>query len=119
MSIRGDIEELKNIELEIKRLNTQLTKWRKKRTEVKNRIDEYLVSKDQPGTKYGDIAIYRNEKEKHSKKGIKKKDIDEQILSLFKNNGINNAKDMYEELNNIIKGPKVITSDIKMKKIQT
>lgn len=118
MSIRGDIEELKNIEIEIKRLNTQLTKWRKKRNEIKNKIDDYLVSKDQPGTKYGDIAIFRDEKEKYSKKGIKKKDTDEQIILFFKNKGINNPKDAYDELNTIIKGNKVITSDIKIKKIK-
>lgn len=117
MSIRSDIEELKSIEIEIKRLNSILNVWRKKRIQIKERINEYLISKDQPGTKCGDIAIIRKETEKYSTKGIKRKDKDEQIITFLSNKGIRNASEIYTELYEIMKGPKVIESQIKIQKI--
>lgn len=117
MSIKGDIKELEDIEIEIKRINTQLNALRNKRNILKSNINQYLQAKDQPGVKYGNIAIIREEKEKFTSKGIKKKDKQDKAISILKQYGINNPKDVFNEIQNSLKGEKIVDSVIKVKKI--
>jgi seryl-tRNA synthetase len=118
MSIRGDVEELKMLDVEIKRLNKQTTDLRKHRNEVKSRIDLYLREKDQPGVKWGDITIRREETEKRMTKGRNKKDKEDDVIAVLTKNGISDPKRIFEEVAEAMKGPKVTTSDIKIKKIK-
>lgn len=117
MSIKGDTIELQKLDMEIKRLNKQINELRKKRNLLKSNIDQYLESKQLPGVKCGNVAIIREEKEKYSSKGIKKSDKEELAISLLKERGITNAKEVYKELQDTLKGEKVIESTIKLKNI--
>ena len=73
MSIKGDIEELKGLNTEIKRLNAQLHKLRLSRKAVEGRIADYFKNKDLPGAKLNDAVILVDNKPKFVYKSPKQK----------------------------------------------
>lgn len=76
MSIRGKVEELQSIKREITASCKRTSKLRKREKELKIEIDEYLTYKDQPGLKYGNMAIIRDTKPTRKPKKKKERERD-------------------------------------------
>jgi hypothetical protein len=118
MSIRGDIEELKRVEAEIKNLNNHVNIWRKRRTDIKKRISDYFESRNEPGAKDGNIAIICNKKERSVGKKKKEEKV-EDSLYILKKHGVHDARNVLEEILKTMKGPTEIVSDVKIRKIKS
>lgn len=69
--ITGYVSEYKQLNVEIKRINTQVRKLKKRRKEVESYILKYLESTKYPGVKYQGVAFYKDLKKT---KVTKKKD---------------------------------------------
>ena len=119
MSIQNDIEEIKRIELEMKRLNKIIIQLRKQKHEAKQRIDSFLEHKNQIGAKYGNLAIMRTEKEKRQTIGRTKRIKEDEGITVLKRFGLdeNDAKEVFKELTETLRGPKISVNDIIIQKI--
>jgi hypothetical protein len=115
MSIKGDVNELNLINAEIKQLGTRSRTLRKKAKEVEARIITYLNEKEQPGLKYNGTAIVIENKNKRASKKSKDREFD--ALQILKNNGIQNARDILDEIMEARKGQSIPNQKIKIKKL--
>jgi hypothetical protein len=115
MSIKLYVDELEQLQHEIKRNNETNRKLRLRTSELENYISEYLVQKGQHGLKYNGKAIVIESKEYRPVK--KKKDKDADIISLLQEIGCNDPKDAYNRIIEAQKGEPVEKQKIKFKKI--
>ena len=116
MSIKGDVNELKQINTEIKRVSEHLRNLRKMAKEIETRIINYLSEKEQPGLKYKGNAIILENKLKREHK--KNKDKQEDALKVLKNYGIENPDEVLSEIMEARKGEKIEQQKIKFKNIE-
>ena len=116
MSIVNYVNELKNINAEIKRLTQQTTVLRKRAKTVEQNIIEFLNEKDQHGVKFQDTAIVVETKPKWTYKG--KKDKDEDSIRILEEHGISNPRDVLDELFKARKGDEIESKKIKITKIK-
>ena len=115
MSIQHDVQELKNINIEIQRHRKEMTKLRKRATEIEKNIIGYLNEKEQPGVKYQQTAIIIENKTKRI--GKKQKEVDDDSIRILEQNGISNAKDVLNQLLESRRGDKVALQKVKMQNI--
>ena len=116
MSIRNYIDEIKNLNIELKRLNKASAIIRKNIKDVEKNIIDYLEKKEQPGVKYQDFAVVVENKTKHVSK--KKKDIEEDSLRILEQYGISNPKSVLNEILHARKGEEVDNKKLKIKKLK-
>jgi hypothetical protein len=116
MSIVNYVNELKNINLEIKRLTQQTTALRKRAKSIEQNIIEFLNEKEQHGVKFQDTAIVVETKPKWTYKG--KKDKDEDSIRILEEHGISNPRDVLDELFKARKGDEIESKKIKITKIK-
>ena len=115
MSIKGYVEELEQLQLEIKRNNTRNRFLHQRVKELETNIAEYLAEKGQHGLKYKGKAIIVEQKERRLAK--KKKDKEADIITLFEELGVDNPQDAYTRLVDTQKGDPVEQRKIKFKKL--
>lgn len=115
MSIKGYVDELEQIQIEIKRNNTRNRSLRQRLKELEANIADYLAQKGQHGLKYNGHAIVVEQKEKRAVKKKKEKEAD--TLSLFEDLGIDNPQEAYVKLQEVQKGDPVEQMQIKFKKL--
>lgn len=116
MSIQNYIDELKNLNIELKRLNKASAIIRKNIKESEKNIIEYLNEKDQPGVKYQDFAIVLENSQKRVTK--KKKDIEEDSIRVLEEYGLSNPKSVLEKILEARKGEEIDSQKIKIKKLK-
>lgn len=116
MSIKGEVNELKNINVEIKRVSLYLRNLRQQAKDSEKRIIDYLNEKEQPGLKYEGNAILVENKTK--RKIRKKTELQEDALRILRENGVHNASSVLEELMESRKGESVDHQKLKIKKLQ-
>lgn len=116
MSIKKYIDELEQINIEIKRNFNRNKLLRKRSKELEKNIAEYLVSKNQPGIKYKDKAILLDNKPKIKRKTKKEREND--AISYLKELGISTPKEVYLSLQNVQKGHPIDENTIKFKSIK-
>lgn len=114
--IVGDVNELKNIGEEIKRLNVRMRQLRNRYKEVESKICSFLKEKDQPGLKYKGMAIFAEDKEYRQYKNPKIKKDD--AASILKQYGISDSSKIIEEIVEAMKGPTQSKKKIKLKQIK-
>ena len=95
-AIQNYINELKSLNIELKRLNKAAHLIRQRMKEVEKNVIEYLKEKEQPGVKYQDMAIVIENKTKRINKS--KKDIEEDSLKVLEEYGISNPKEVLDEI---------------------
>lgn len=117
MSIKNYVDELESINLEIKRNNMRNKQLRTRAKELEKNISEYLYSKNQTGLKYKGQAILVESKEVRTAK--KKKEKQEDVISLLSQLGVSNPSDAYVKLLDIQKGEVVEKQKIKFAKLPT
>jgi len=115
--ITGNIRELDNLNIEIKRLAKQLRKLRARKKKIEGDISQYLEETNKPGVKYKGTAIIAENKVKHvrNRKKVDKENDGTYILSQY---GIQNPEKVLKELLEAMKGPKENTTILKFKKIK-
>lgn len=119
--IASIMTELKDLTNEIKKRSLELSKLRKRREELEEKMCKFLEDKGQPGIRHKGLAVIAQDKEKRLPK--KKKDKKEDAVSILKKNGIvNNPETVYEQLIESMKGDmvnkkKVIVTTIQEKGI--
>lgn len=113
-SVYGDLQEVVELEDEIKRLNKQLKDLRIQKKEAEARIYEFLKEKDQIGFKHKDITVTISEKKcRHRKNMEEKKD---EILQVIQSSRDPTSKDSLEEIIHAMKGDLYIKNCIKVQK---
>jgi hypothetical protein len=115
MSIKGDVIELNLINAEIKQLSNRTRSLRKKAKEVEARILNYLQEKEQPGVKYNGTAVIIENKTKRASKKSKDREVD--ALQVLKDNGIQNARDVLDQIIEARKGESIPNQKIRIKKL--
>ena len=116
MSIQNYINEIKNLHIELKRLNKSSAIIRKNIKEAEKNVIEFLREKDQPGVKYQDFAVIVENKPKRISK--KKKDIEEDSMRVLEDYGISNPKAVLAEILEARKGEEIDNQKIKIKKLK-
>jgi len=116
MSIKADVLELESIRSEIKSLNIRRKTLLEKEKIVQQRIQDFLLSKDQLGVKYGNTAIIIEKKETRKTKKAKEKVVDGAMI--LERYGINNPEKVLSELLDSQKGEVVVKEKLKMKKFK-
>lgn len=102
MNVQGDYLQLQRINTEIKRLNGKLGELRRVRTELKERIREYLHATNQPGFQYKGEAVILKTKAKRTMKPAKTRQ--EDALRVLESLGIERPEDAWKQLEEIRKG---------------
>lgn len=115
MSIKAYVDELEQIQAEIKRNNLRNRGLRQRGKELEANIADYLAQKGQHGLKYKGRAIIMESKESRPAKKKKEKDAD--IISLLEEWGLDDPQNAYTRLQDIQKGDPVEQQKIKFKKL--
>ena len=111
--IRSNMKELKDINIEIKRLNYILKGYRERKKELEDKIMEYLERTGQPGIKYEDLIVLAGEKKARDRKKKEEKEYD--VLTLLDQNGVRNSRELYNEILEAMKGEEKVISSLKIK----
>lgn len=109
----SDLRELKNISSEIKRLNMETKLLRLKKKEIEDRIMDYLHTVDQPGVKYGDLIVLS--KERTTRKRLKKKEKEENAVTVLENMGVMNPKEALHAILDSMKGEETVVESLQIK----
>lgn len=113
MSIKGQMNELDEISIEIKLLNDKLTKLRKRKKTIEENIGDYLDSNNKPGFKCNGKIVTKLEKE--TRKRLNKRDKEENMKNILRQYGINDSDTVCNQILNSIKGDSKTISTIKIK----
>lgn len=117
MDIKGNVTELQEIDIEIKRLSQSLKQLRERKKLLEKKIIAFLDSNDQPGVKYNNVALVIEEKNKCVRKKPDQKKQD--CIDILKKYGLNkNADELMVELSFAMKGYSKKEKKIKMRKIK-
>jgi hypothetical protein len=114
--IVSTVNELKEIDIEIKKKRELLTKLNKRKKELEKNIIKYLEQKDQSGLKYKDIAIIAEEKDKHIK--LSKKDKTQKMKSILEKYGVKNTEMALKEITDNVKGEVLSKKILKIKDLK-
>jgi len=109
---RTELIELKNIHTEINRLKNTLKELTTKSKTLTESIHKYLKDTNQQSISYGDFKIEATMKQRRQRKKQAEKEKD--ILNVLQNAGIRDAKRLYQEINNSLKGEVTSESSIKV-----
>jgi len=115
MSIKSYVDELEQLNAEIKRNNCRNKLLRGRVAELEKNITAYLEEKDLNGLKYNGKAVINDNKVVRYQKSKKEKETD--IITLLKNLGVDEPKEAYTKLLDAQKGVAVSQSKIKIKKL--
>lgn len=117
MSIKAYVDELENIEAQIKINNQKNAALRKRVKELKDNIAQFLQEKDQVGLKYKGKAVVLETTEKRLPK--KKAEKQESVMHLLQELGISNTEEVYKQILDVQKGETVEKHNVKIKKLAT
>jgi hypothetical protein len=115
MSISWDVEELKKVNTEIKRLNLQTKTLRKTSKEIELRILDFLYEKKQSGLKHQGTAITVENKQKRPCKRGKDKEND--AIGVLESHGISNAQKVLLEILDARRGDEIEHKSLRIKKL--
>ena len=115
MSIKAYVDELEQIQYEIKSNNTRNKLLRVRVKELEINITQFLNEKGQHGVKYKGRSITVEQQERTTCK--KKKEKEAVIISLFQDLGISDPKEAYSRLKDVQKGEIIAESKLKFKKL--
>lgn len=116
MSIRSYIAELKEYNVELKRLREQTSIIKKKAEDVKQRIAEYLTEKEQDGVRYNDVAVILESKERRAGKKVKDRDGD--ALKVLTSYGVTDPREALNRILEARKGAIVEKHEIKIQPLK-
>ena len=117
-SIQSSVQELKEINIEIKRLTKKASELRKRATSIEKNIISFLNEKELPGVKDNSTAVIIQNKKKTINRN--KKNIEQRSLKILEENGIpiQNAKELLNQILDVRKGEQVELQKVKMQEIR-
>ena len=116
MSIKAYVDELEQVQEEIKRNNKRNALLRVRVRELEASISEYLTAKGQHGLKYKGRAILVQSGEKRGTKSKKEKE--SSIMSLLNESGIEDPDEFYAKLIDVQKKDPVVQTKIKFTRLK-
>jgi hypothetical protein len=96
MSLQHDLDELNNINLEIRRLTNTIREFRKQKKVVEDRVIAFLKNQETQGVRYNDQAVILDNKNIRNKK--KKKEKLDEIHSVLNKYGIKSSDTLIQEI---------------------
>ena len=114
MSIQGELNEIYQINQEMKRLNVELKELRKRKKELEKAVSTYIKANELPGIKHNGTAILIDEKVTRAPRSIKDRDMD--TLRVLKDSGISNPEEVWSKIQEARKGQEIIVDKLKIKK---
>jgi hypothetical protein len=111
-SIQNNVQELKDINTEIKRLQIESKRLKKRAQDIEKNILSYLNEKEQPGLKYQNTAIIIENKAKRV--GRSKKDNDSNAIKILEENGVYNAREILNKIKESGKGEQIQMQKVKL-----
>jgi len=114
-SIQNNVKELKDINTEIKRLQIETKRLKKRAQDIEKNILSYLNEKEQPGLKYQNTAIIIENKAKRV--GRSKKDADSNAIRILEESGVHNAREIFNKIKESGKGEQVQMQKVKLQTI--
>ena len=115
-TIKSYVDELEQIQEEIKRNSKRNSILRVRAKELEYNISEYLASKGQHGLKYKGRAILVQNREKRQTKN--RKDKETSVVSLLQEAGVDDAEELYTRLVDVQKKDPVAETKIKFTKLK-
>ena len=116
MSIQNYVQELKEINIEIKRLKGRTTELKKQAANLEKNIISYLNEKDIPGVKDRDVAIIIENKKKRI--NVSKKNAEQESIKILEAHGIINAKNVLNEILEARRGNNIELQKVKVTEIK-
>jgi len=101
-STLGEVQQLKNINVEIKRLSGQLKNLREKKKMIESNILTYLDKTNKNGATAKDILVLAREKTVNTRKNEKAKSAD--ISAILAHAGVNNVQETVSQVLGALKG---------------
>ena len=115
ISIQSYVQELKEVNTEIKRLQDTIKLMKQRSADLEKQVISYLNEKEQPGVKYKNTAIIIENKPKRL--GKTKKDIESESIRILQESGIANPREVLERITKSRKGDQVQIQKVKLKNI--
>ena len=109
---RSELIELKNTHTEMNRLKGLLKNLADKSKTLTESIHKYLKDSNLQSISYGDFKIEATTKQRRQRK--KKAEKEKDILAVLQKAGIRDAKRLYNEINDSLKGEITTQSSIKV-----
>lgn len=110
--IQSNVQELRNINIEIKNLQARIKQLRNRSTAIEKDILTYLNEKEQPGVKFQNTAIIIENKAKSIKKN--NKDVEKLQVELLRDSGVSNAEEVLKKMSEIKKGDAIQMQKLKI-----
>jgi len=114
-TLKNSVDELKNINSEIKRLKTSLAQLKGRSTVLEKNIIAYLNEKDIPGVKDKDTAVIIENKKKRV--NVSRKNTESECLKILQSHGIENAEAVLKEISDARKGQCIPLQKVKLTEI--
>jgi cytochrome oxidase Cu insertion factor (SCO1/SenC/PrrC family) len=95
-TIKSDIDELTNLNAEIKRTLEQLKKLKKAKEAAEQRVKDYLKQRDLPGVKHKDVIVLIDAKGRKVNKP--KKDADAAMETILAEAGVQNYQEVVKKI---------------------
>lgn len=111
--IANDMKELKAIMSETKKISDKLKELRSRKKQLETNILEYLETNEQPGVKYQELIVLRNEKTTFTKK--KPKEREQEVVRILEENGISDPRNVYKLIGEAGKGEEVSVTRLRVK----
>jgi len=116
VAVKADVNELKKIEAEIRRLNDLIKPLRKRKKEIEGKILTFMQSTGQQGLvklKTNDIEVVAVEKTIRER--VTKAEKEATAIQLLQQSGVQNPKKCYRDLQEMLKGKENVTQALKVK----
>jgi hypothetical protein len=105
-SIRANMNELKSITTEMKKLQAQIKTLKDRKTQVESKLVDYLKTlpddDETKGIKFRDMTVFL--KERKTRQRVKKEDLNQNVYSILSNSGVKNPEEVYKKLKDSMKG---------------
>ena len=102
MSIQNDVLELKSLDMELKRMRKKFKELKQQREDCERRIMEYLDVNEQPGLRMNGTVIMA--RDRNTRKNITKSDKMARGDLLLQQHGICNSQQVLEDLLEVMRG---------------
>jgi hypothetical protein len=105
-AIRANMNELKSITTEMKKLQSQIKVLKDRKTQVESKLVDYLKTlpddDETKGIKFRDMTVFLKERKTHQR--AKKEDVSQNVYNILSSSGVKNPEEVYKKLKDSMKG---------------
>ena len=115
ISVTSSVDELKRVNVSITEHQSEIKKLKKRAQDLEKNIISYLNEKEQVGAKYQNTAIIIKNTTK--KINVSRKDSQKNICRILEENGVKNATEIINKINESKKGEQIQIQKVVLQKI--